>query len=79
MNRPGDDNDHLEHLAKELHDDAGQTLTAVKFKIQAVISDTGTASPQTLKASLEEAVSLLQDAIEEVRNVQARLRELAQK
>lgn len=72
MNESGDA-ELLEGLAKELHDDVGQTLTAIKLRIQSIIRDTESATPQATRESLEDVVPLIQEAIEEVRSVQTQL------
>jgi PAS domain S-box-containing protein len=58
------------HLARELHDEVGQTLTALKLNLQAARSLTG---PEG-QAPLEESLGIVDRTIEQVRNLSLDLR-----
>jgi PAS domain S-box-containing protein len=58
------------HLARELHDEIGQTLTALRLNLQAVRSRTG---PEG-QGPLEESLGLVAQTIEQVRNLSLDLR-----
>jgi PAS domain S-box-containing protein len=60
------------HLARELHDEIGQTLTALKLNLQAVSK----ACPpdQPLPPALEDSLAVVDQAITEVRNLSLDLR-----
>jgi signal transduction histidine kinase/PAS domain-containing protein len=59
------------HIARELHDEIGQSLTAVKISIQAIqrIPD-----KSKLSAHLEESISIVDHALQHVRNLSLDLR-----
>ncbi len=58
------------HIARELHDEIGQTLTAVKINLQAMqrLSDAALTTP------LAESVEIVEQAIQQVRNLSLDLR-----
>jgi signal transduction histidine kinase len=58
------------HIARELHDEIGQALTAVKLHLQAALRRGG---PET-KQPLEECVQIADQALEQVRNLSLNLR-----
>jgi signal transduction histidine kinase len=58
------------HIARELHDEIGQALTAVKLHLQAALRRGG---PET-KQPLEECVLIADQALEQVRNLSLNLR-----
>jgi signal transduction histidine kinase len=59
------------HLARELHDEIGQALTAVKINLQAVQRSAGEgANP----ARIEESVAIVDRALQQVRNLSLDLR-----
>jgi signal transduction histidine kinase len=59
------------HIARELHDEIGQTLTAVKINLQAMqrLFD-----PSTLTTALADSMDIVEDAIQQVRNLSLDLR-----
>jgi signal transduction histidine kinase len=59
------------HLARELHDEIGQALTAVKINLQAM-QRTATEAP--LLSRLEESVGIVDRALQQVRNLSLDLR-----
>jgi signal transduction histidine kinase len=58
------------HLARELHDEIGQALTAAKISLQSAMSDTGAA----LTARLQETISILERLLGQVRQISINLR-----
>ena len=60
----------LRHLARELHDEIGQGLTATKMNLRAIQSMVG----DHLKRRLEESVSLIDLAVKQVRNLSLNMR-----
>ncbi|MCK6624882.1 MAG: GAF domain-containing sensor histidine kinase [Anaerolineae bacterium] len=59
------------HIARELHDEIGQTLTAVKINLQAMQRRSGVSD---LTASLQESMDIVEQAIQQVRNLSLDLR-----
>jgi signal transduction histidine kinase len=57
------------HLARELHDEVGQALTAVKINLQ-----TAQRTPDTLAAYLEDSISIVDRTLQQVRNLSLDLR-----
>jgi signal transduction histidine kinase len=57
------------HLARELHDEIGQALTAMKINLQAAQR-----TPDTLAAYLEDSISLADRTLQQVRNLSLDLR-----
>jgi len=58
------------HIARELHDEIGQALTAVKLHLQSALRRGGSEARQ----SLEECVQITDQALEQVRNLSLNLR-----
>jgi signal transduction histidine kinase len=58
-------------LAAELHDDLGQLLAAIKFRIEGAL-ESG-ASSESFASNLESLIPSIQDAIERVRNMYTQL------
>jgi signal transduction histidine kinase len=58
------------HLARELHDEIGQALTAAKLSLQSAMSDAGAA----LTARLQETMSILERLLGQVRQISINLR-----
>lgn len=59
------------HISRELHDEIGQALTAVKVNLQAALRMTGASS---LNPYLEESISVVERTLEQVRNLSLDLR-----
>ncbi len=58
------------HIARELHDEIGQALTAVKLHLQSALKRSGTEA----RPPLEECVQITDQALEQVRNLSLNLR-----
>ena len=61
------------HLAREIHDELGQTLTTIKLGI-ATAGRLTSADPATLSTRLEEAVALTDRSIQSLRRIASELR-----
>ena len=59
------------HISRELHDEVGQALTAVKVNIQAAVRMSGTSS---LNPYLEESIATVERTLDQVRNLSLDLR-----
>ena len=59
------------HIARELHDEIGQALTAVKISLQAAESRAGSAA---VRSRLEESTLIVDEALDQVRNMSVALR-----
>ena len=59
------------HIARELHDEIGQALTAVKINLQAILRNPDT---QKLAARLEESISTVERTLNQVRDLSLDLR-----
>ncbi len=57
------------HIARELHDEIGQALTAVKINLQ-----TAQRTPDVLTASLQESISIVDRTLQQVRTLSLDLR-----
>lgn len=60
----------LRHLARELHDEIGQVLTAMKMNLRSIQRSVDA----TLHGRLEENVSMIDHAVEQVRNLSLNMR-----
>ncbi len=58
-------------IARELHDEIGQVLTAVGTNLQAIVP---TANPATLSKRIEESLDLIDDALRRIRDLSLDLR-----
>ncbi len=58
-------------IANELHDEIGQTLTAVKLNLQTIRQDR---VPIEIKTRLSESINMVDSALEQVRNLSLNLR-----
>jgi PAS domain S-box-containing protein len=56
-------------IARELHDGIGASLGAIKFSIENVLNQVDRSNAENAVGSLEEVISLTQQAIEEVRRI----------
>jgi len=63
-------------IARELHDSLGQTLTALRYRIEEALAECRRCGggPPVVRGRLEEAIRILGDAGEEVRRIVADLR-----
>lgn len=61
-------------IANELHDSIGQTLSAVKFRVEDALRRTETEDSAAVAASLEGVVGTIRIAIDEVRRIMTDLR-----
>jgi PAS domain S-box-containing protein len=61
-------------VARELHDGIGQSLTAIKFRLENTIKQTGRCMATGTAESLEAMIPVIQNAIEEVRRISMDLR-----
>jgi signal transduction histidine kinase len=61
-------------VARELHDGIGQTLTAIKFKIEDTLQEKERGKSGSKKTSLETLNQMVKKSIEEVRKIQMDLR-----
>jgi PAS domain S-box-containing protein len=61
-------------VAQELHDGIGQSLSAIKFRLESVVRQVGSNVSQSDRASLEMLVTMIQGTIEEVRQIAMDLR-----
>ena len=59
------------HIARELHDEIGQALTAVKISLQAAESRAGS---DAVRSRLEESARIVDEALDQVRNMSVALR-----
>jgi len=66
--------DERKRIARELHDSVGQSLAAMKFKVENTIDQVRQGHPETSIESLEALVSLLQQLSDEVRRIHTDLR-----
>ena len=64
------------HIAREVHDELGQMLTALRMNLSMCVKDHGSRSPG-LAAELQDMKKLIDRAIQGVRNVAANLRPVA--
>jgi PAS domain S-box-containing protein len=61
-------------IAQELHDSIGQSLSAIKFKVESTMNQRDKGSDMGATGSLESVVVLVQEALEEVRRIVMDLR-----
>jgi len=61
-------------VAQDLHDSIGQTLAAIKFGTEDVLRQLPKRASKTIRQPLEATISIIQNAIEEVRRIQTDLR-----
>jgi signal transduction histidine kinase len=60
------------HIARELHDEVGQALTAVKINLQATRRISGTTCP--VNHHIDESIKVVEDTLQQVRNIALDLR-----
>ena len=61
-------------IALELHDGIGQSLSAIKFKIETTMGKLGEKESSNLQNALGSVVSMIQESVEEIRRICANLR-----
>lgn len=61
-------------VARELHDGLGQTLTAIKFKVEAFLQEIKKSKMKTKAKSLEGVILMIQEGVREIRRIQMDLR-----
>jgi len=61
-------------IARELHDGIGQSLSAIKFKVETALNEMGQVNSAQVVKSLEAVVPVAQEAVEEVRRISGNLR-----
>ncbi len=61
-------------IALELHDGIGQNLSAIKYRVENALEEMRQRKPGNEVKSLEPVVSVVQDAVEEVRRISMNLR-----
>jgi PAS domain S-box-containing protein len=61
-------------IALELHDGIGQNLSAIKYRVENALEEMRQRNPANEVNSLEPVVSVVQDAVEEVRRISMNLR-----
>jgi PAS domain S-box-containing protein len=66
--------DERRQVARELHDGLGQSLTAIKFKIETFLQRTDRGKRKTKTEPLESAVLMLQDCVREIHRIRTDLR-----
>ena len=60
-------------IAGEIHDSIGSSLSAIKFKVDAALTEAADKSPETT-AALQSVIPIIQGAIDEARRIQMNLR-----
>jgi PAS domain S-box-containing protein len=61
-------------VARELHDGLGQYLTAIKFRVEGFLQETGKSRIKTKAKSLEAVIPIVQESVREIRRIQTDLR-----
>jgi len=61
-------------IARELHDGIGQSLSAIKFKVETALNEMGQENPAQVVKSLEAVVPMAQEAVEDIRRISGNLR-----
>ena len=62
------------HIAAELHDSIGQSISAIKFSVENSLHECGASLPDSVNLALKNAVDKLRETIEEVRTISMDLR-----
>jgi len=66
--------DERKRIARELHDGIGQSLSAIKFKVETALNEMGQENPGQVVKSLEAVVPVVQEAVEDIRRISGNLR-----
>jgi len=61
-------------ISREIHDSIGQSLTAIKFRVENVIEQMGKSRVEKMAKPLEALIPIIQEAVEETRRIQMDLR-----
>jgi PAS domain S-box-containing protein len=61
-------------IARELHDGLGQSLTAIKFRVESFLQEISKSRIRTSAKPLEAVISMVQESVREIRRVQTDLR-----
>lgn len=61
-------------IARELHDTIGQSLSAIKFRVEDALGQITTGSPESSVNSLNNLIPIIQSTVEEVRRITMDLR-----
>jgi len=66
--------DERREIARDLHDGVGQTLTAIKFKIEDILQQKDQTGKISKEESLQSLIPIIKESIEELRRIQMNLR-----
>lgn len=66
--------DERKHIASELHDSIGQSIAGIKFGIETALSQIDQGDPISIGKSLKAVIPIIQNLIDEVRNIYMDLR-----
>jgi len=61
-------------ISREVHDSLGQSLSAIKFRVEGMLQEVRKSREKTIAKSLENLIPIVQQSIEEARRIQMDLR-----
>ena len=61
-------------ISREVHDSLGQSLSAIKFRVEGMLQEARKSREKTIAKSLENVIPIVQQSIEEARRIQMDLR-----
>jgi PAS domain S-box-containing protein len=61
-------------ISREVHDSLGQSLSAIKFRVEGMLQEVRKSREKTIAKSLENIIPIVQQSIEEARRIQMDLR-----
>ena len=61
-------------ISREIHDSLGQSLSAIKFRVENMLQTDSQSRQKTIAKSLENLIPIIQESIEEARRIQMDLR-----
>jgi len=61
-------------ISREVHDSLGQSLSAIKFRVESTLQEVRKSREKTIAKSLENLIPIVQQSIEEARRIQMDLR-----
>jgi PAS domain S-box-containing protein len=61
-------------ISREIHDSLGQSLSAIKFRVESILQELRGSRQKTTAQSLENVIPIVQQSIEEARRIQMDLR-----